>query len=155
MVSDMKNCIGNASAHLGDSDPIRVETIANTNLSAMTDAERSQWYEFFESSPLVLRFACVRMWSQEIDEDNADKRNEQYRSDCLDPLNDHIYEDLHGNSIDNWQFASQLDALELLDRPYLLLTPSERHTLRSIIGDRCSRYYPQLYVGRWVPLMDN
>ena len=137
-------------------DSIRADTISRTNPSELTDTQRFEWYEFFERNSSRLKRSCIALWSEEISEENADKRNEQYGSNpgggegCLDWVKRRAREG--GLELR----AAWDDVLALLDRPYLSLTATERFALRSQIDDSsdCRRYYPQLFSGRWVPLQD-
>ena len=60
-------------------DLIRADTIAKTDSSELTDAQRFAWYEFFDSgNGYKLQRSCIALWSEEITPENAGKRNGQY-----------------------------------------------------------------------------
>ena len=156
LVSTIADCIYDAyDEDVSNIDSIRADTISRTNPSELTDAQRFAWYEFFERNSSGLKRSCVSLWSEEVTEANADKRNEQYGSKgrggegCLDWVKRRVREgEPELRAI--WD-----DALALLNRPYLSLTTAERFSLRSQINDSsdCRRYYPQLFSGRWVPII--
>lgn len=138
-------------------DSIRVNTIAMTDPDKLTDAQRFEWQEFFRRESGRLRYACTSLWSEEITEENADKRNEQYQNYCIERPEENLRRDIEGgNNVENWDTAVSLDAIALLELPYLSLTITERIALRSVLGQHssCPRYYPQLFTGRWIPLLD-
>ena len=142
------DCISEARFH-SDVDSVRLETIKGTDPRELTDRQRVTWYEFFERTDHELMTACMALWSEEITEDNADKRNNQYGS-CVDELTRYA----RGGDLD--VKGSRLDALALLNRPYLSLTVAERFVLRESLQsyDYCELYYPQLFFGRWIPFLD-
>ena len=137
-------------------DSIRADTIARTNPSELTDAQRFEWYEFFERNSSRLKRSCIALWSEEITEENADRRNEQYGSNaggsegCVDWVKRRVLEG------EPELRAAWNEVFALLERPYLSLTVAERFALRFQIDDSsdCRRYYPQLFSGRWIPLQD-
>ena len=157
LVPTMADCIYDAyDEDMSNIDPIRADTISRTNPSELTDAQRFEWYKFFERNSSRLKRSCIALWSEEITEENADKRNEQYGSKpgggegCIDWVQRRAREgELERRAV--WD-----DVLALLERPYPSLTVAERFALRSQINDSsdCRRYYPQLFSGRWIPLQD-
>ncbi len=157
LVPTMADCIYDAyDEDVSNIDSIRADTISRTNPSELTDAQRFAWYEFFERNSSRLIRSCVALWSEEVSEENADKRNEQYGSKpdggegCIDWVKRQARDgELELRAV--WD-----DALALLERPYLSLTVAERVALRSQIygSSACRWYYPQLFSGRWIPLQD-
>ena len=134
----------------GTIDLIRADTIAGSDPSTFTDPERFAWFEFFHNQGYRLRQSCIALWSEEITEANAEKRNEDFgegRHGCIDQLRYCSREELDDDLF-------EIDILGLLERPYLSLTMGERLALRSQIGGMiaCRAYYPQLFTGRWVPM---
>ena len=136
-------------------DSIRTDTIANTDPSALSDLQRFAWYEFFRNEgSRELREACIDLWSEEITGDNAEKRNEEFRR-CVSGIEQRLDEGGGPERLAEWQ-----DILDLLERPYLALSDTDRVVLRlglrTVHGDSdhhdCLSYYPQLYSGRWIPL---
>ena len=167
MQSDLAPTIKLAVPTLGDCvrearedislDSIRVNTIAMTDPDKLTDAQRFEWQEVFLRESGRLRYACTALWSEEITEENADKRNEQYQNYCIQRSEENLRRGIEGSdSAETWDTAVSLDAIALLERPYLSLTTTERFALRSVLGQepQCPRYYPQLFTGRWIPLLD-
>ena len=153
LVPTMADCISDAyDEDVSRIDSIRADTISRTNPSELTDAQRFEWYEFFERKGSRLKRSCVALWSEEVTEENADKRNEQYGrgpgEGCID------WVQRRAREVEPEFRATWDDALALLERPYLSLTVAERFALRSQIDDSsdCQRYYPQLFSGRWIPL---
>ena len=81
LVSTMADCVYDAYyKHIGNIDSIRADTISMTDPSELTDAQRFVWYEFFKRNNSRLMRSCVSLWSEEVTEENADKRNERYAS---------------------------------------------------------------------------
>ena len=138
-------------------DAIRLRTIEAADPDRLTDEERSAWNQFFMNTNSELRSSCIAYWSEAVTVENADKRNAlvgDRPNECLESVEQHIqaqnsYE-LAGNR------GAWVDAYTLLRRPYLSLTVAERSILRESLHDSwdCRRYYPQLFSGRWIPLMD-
>ena len=157
LVPAMADCIYDAyDEDMSNIDPIRADTISRTNPGELTDEQRFAWYEFFERNSSRLMRSCIALWSEEITEENADKRNEQYGTNtggsegCVDWVKRRAREG------EPELRAVWDDVLALLERPYLSLTVAERFALRFQINDSsdCRRYYPQLFSGRWIPLQD-
>ena len=151
---DHSDCV--AEARRDDNvDGIRVQTIEGTDPSSLTDAQRMDWSEFFRNKDSDLRRACVGLWSEPVTHENADRRNENFagsrdQSGCITDLKGRVEEG------DLWRTAEWADILELMERPYLSLTLTERIVLRERVEDfsDCREYYPQLFTGRWVPLRE-
>ena len=159
-VPTINNCIEEArdSDNSYYVDAIRLNTIANTNPNELTDRERFAWYEFFKNTNSELRGACITLWSEEITEENADKRNIQYGETSSDEGCDgwvkrRVSEEAGGYDLGGDR-AVWIDTLALLERPYLSLTITERAFLRDHLERDydCPRYCPQLFSGRWIPL---
>ena len=157
LVPTMADCVYEAyDEDVSGVDSIRADTIARTDPGELTDAQRFAWYDFFERNSSRLKRSCVSLWSEEITEENADKRTEQYGSKanssegCVDWVKRRAREG------EPERRAAWDDVLTLLKCPYLSLTTAERFTLRSQINDSsdCRQYYPQLFSGRWIPLQD-
>ena len=142
-------------------DSIRMNTITNSDPNNFTDPERFAWYQFFRNTSSELRYSCMAFWSEEITEENSQKRNRRYgkgdngSEGCVDWIERRIREETGGNELGGNR-AMWIDAYALLERPYLSLSISERSVLRERIRDDsdCRRYYPQLFSGRWIPLLD-
>ena len=130
-------------------DPIRLRTVAAVDPLVLTDRERSEWRVFFEQESGSLFAPCAALWSEEVDLENADRRNE-YGDSCLQSLRDARGS---GGKPDFWNSDRVEFAWGLLERPYLSLSDVDRHVLRQLLGKSkgCRWYYPQLYTGRWVP----
>lgn len=152
-VPTINDCIREASDS-GDVDSIRRSTIARTDPNELTDRQRFAWYEFFERTNNELKSACIALWSEEVTEENADKRNKQYGKTSRNKGCDGGVEML-AQEVDFENRASWNDTLALLNRPYQSLTIAERFALRSQLQDNweCNYYYPQLFYGRWIPLL--
>ena len=153
-VHDAYRLAGNEYSGYDDIDLIRADTIAGTDPSTLTDLERFAWFEFFQNQGYRLRHSCIAFWSEELTEENAEKRNEDFaegRRGCVSYVANRAREELDGDLDSD---IAWLDALTLLGRPYLSLSVTERLILRSQIEGRseCRAYYPQLFSGRWVPL---
>ena len=135
-------------------DSIRLSTIARANPDELTDRQRFAWYEFFDETGYELKATCIALWSEKITEENADKRNGHYgetsrNAGCNGGVKRLVRE------VDLYDRASWEDTLALLQRPYLSLTIAERFALRSQLQGNweCRNYYPQLFYGRWIPLL--
>ena len=149
----INDCIREASDS-DNVDSIRRSTIARTDPNELTDRQRFAWYEFFERTNNELQSACIALWSEEITEENADKRNKQYgKTSRNQGCNGGV--EMLAQEVDFENRAYWVDILALLNRPYLSLTIAERFALRSQIQNNsdCHRYYPQLFYGRWIPLL--
>ena len=158
LVPTMTDCIHDAYRSAGseysgydDIDLIRADTIAGTDPGGLTDRERFAWFEFFHNQGYRLRHSCIGLWSEELTEENAKRRNEDFESGCVSYVASRAREALDGDLDSD---IAWLDALALLGRPYLSLSATERLVLRSQIEGRseCRAYYPQLFSGRWVPI---
>ena len=149
-VHDAYRLAGSEYSGYDDIDLIRADTIAGTDPTTLTDRERFAWYEYFHNQGYRLRHSCIALWSEELTEENAERRNGDFVG-CVSYVDNRAREELDGdlNSDIAW-----LDALVLLGRPYLSLSATERLVLRSQIEGRseCRAYYPQLFIGRWVPI---
>ena len=158
LVPTKADCIG-AARESSYVDSIRLNTMVDTDPSNLADRERFAWYQFFRSTDSALRYSCMTYWSEEVTVDNADKRNDQYgerpegSSGCVEWVERRVQET--STDIDRDR-SHWVDAYTLLSRPYLSLTAVERFTLRGVLDSHshCRRYYPQLFNGRWVPLLD-
>ena len=135
-------------------DSIRLSTIASANPDELTDRQRFAWYEFFDETDSELKATCIALWSEKITEENADKRNGHYgetsrNEGCNGGVKRLVRE------VDLYDRASWEDTFALLQRPYLSLTIAERFALRSQLQGNweCKSYYPQLFYGRWIPLL--
>lgn len=151
------DCLGEASLS-SYVDAIRLRTLQNADPNGLTDEERLAWNQFFMNTNSELRSSCIAYWSEAITVENAEKRNtmvEGRPNECIESVEWHIQAqssyDLAGNR------GAWVDAYTLLRRPYLSLTVTERSVLREILYASwdCQRYYPQLFSGRWIPLMDS
>ena len=159
-IQTMADCVYDAYFYANSDsgiDLIRADTIAKTDSSELTDAQRFAWYEFFDSgNRYKLQRSCIALWSEEITPENAGKRNEQYgitargNTGCVDWVKSRAWESdpEHGAA---WNVV-----VGLLEKPYLSLTAAEKFVLRSYLEghSNCRRYYPQLFSGRWIPLQD-
>ena len=143
----MADCVHDAYFD-GNIDSIRADTIANTNPNTLSDEQRFAWYEFLSRNSSHLKHSCVALWSEEITSLNAENRNEQYSS-CVAGVQSRIRQE------EIEYRAAWVDLLALLVRPYTTLTTVERAVLRSQLdSDDCSAYYPQLFSGRWIPILE-
>ena len=112
----------------------------------LSDDERIDWRSLLSDgySP-YLGDPCLSLWSEPISADNATKRN--YDFPCTIWLRE----------------GSQLhqDAIELIHRPYTDLDASDRIQLTLVLSadqdllSDCSKFYPQLFHGRWIPMKRN
>ena len=138
-------------------DPIRFRTLQDADTDSLTDEERSAWNLFFRHTNSDLRSACFTYWSEPITPENADKRNalvEGRPNVCIESIERQIETQTRSDFAGNR--GAWVDAYALLIRSYLSLTVAERSVLREILGSSgdCRSYYPQLFSGRWIPLMD-
>ncbi len=150
LVPTMDDCI--REARESGLDAIRINTISNTDPAGLTDAERSDWYEFFRNQGSDVRGSCLVLWSAEVTEENADRRNSKYQEGCLDQVERRALGEDYSEEIAIWA-----DAYALSRRPYLSLTIADRFALRQVLSSisrNCRYYYPQLYTGRWIPIRD-
>ena len=139
-----------------------VDKIEETNPRTLTDKQRGEWFKLLSSHSSV-RSVCKDYWSEPVTAENADKRNEDYYSECIGDMPEGDYMDLGERGA---QRVVRADTLELLERPYMDLTLADRMLLYSFFGyDQpfynnysvhrpCIYYYPQLFLGRWVPFPD-
>lgn len=151
-VHDAYRLAGNEYSGYDDIDLIRADTIAGTDPSTLTDRERFAWYEYFHNQGYRLRHSCIALWSEELTEENAERRNGDFVG-CVSYVANRAREELDGDLDSD---IAWLDTLVLLGRPYLSLGATERLVLRSQIEGRseCRAYYPQLFSGRWVPFFE-
>ena len=126
-------------------DQIRLRTIDAVDPQKLTDKERRDWYQFFNKHHYETE--CNSFWSEPVTPHNQEKRNEQH-SYCVKELNSQPEDNIEQRTLNQ-------ETLELVERPYLTLTPVEKHILREKLGSNCELYYPQLYYGRWVPMPED
>lgn len=149
---------------------VLVEKIEETDPRTLTDKQRREWFDLLQSNGAgIVLDACKDFWSEPATAENADKRNEDYYSRCFyDPYENMEKEYLSGTEVlerKTWQVATA-DLLELMERPYTDLTPTDRMLLRGYfshsdepiyrsigygVDENCAYYYPQLFYGRWIP----
>ena len=156
VVPNKADCVSEASRS-GYVDAIRLSTIEDADPDRLTDEERSAWNQFFINTNSELRSSCIVYWSEAVTVENADKRNTMVGdspNQCLESVEQHIAAQSSYQLADNR--GRWVDAYTLLTRPYLSLTVAERSILRENLRDSydCRIYYPQLFSGRWIPLMD-
>lgn len=143
----MADCIHDAYSS-SNIDSIRADTIASTDPDTLSDEQRFAWYLFLGQTSSELKHSCVDLWSEQVTSLNAEKRNEGYSS-CVAGVESRIREERVESR------AAWIDLLALLERPYATLTTAEKAILRSQLdSDECSAYYPQLFSGRWVPILE-
>ena len=132
--------------------PIVIKGLRDLDSSNLPDSERYDWlttlidelenaavyrdrvdFAFHWDRPSLTTHPCAPLWSEEITEKNQSKRNEQTGCRSIDP-----------------------DVAELVERPYLNLTATDRLVLRRELGGwgerACVVHYPQLFLGVWIPL---
>ena len=132
--------------------PIVIKGLRDLDSSELPDTERYDWlttlideledaaiyrdrvgFDFHWDSPSLTTHPCAPLYSEEITEKNQSKRNEQTGCRSIDP-----------------------DVAELIERPYLNLTATDRLVLRRELGgwgeSSCVVHYPQLFLGVWLPL---
>ena len=141
---------------------VALRTMAAVDAESLSDEERYEWRRFLNDDGRRehVSVLCMALWSAEITEENADSRN-GLRPVCLDHLRDHY--DIPGfrgrgwlgDSGELWKRSRGVYLAELLDRPYGSLTDLERYVLGAELqkSPSCRSYYPQLFTGRWVPLL--
>ena len=148
IVPTLSDCVYDAGNESDVTDE-QFQTIAGLDTAALTDAQRFEWYKYFDRIGADLMDSCVTVWSEALDADNAEKRNiGRYSESCLSNLRASIYDTEIG------AFAAWKEAADLLDVPFLDLTLAERSVLRIQIGQvaGCREYYPQLFSARWIPM---
>ena len=153
----LENCVFAALGN--DFSGALIEKIEETNPQTLTDTQRWEWFKVLSGNSDVLA-SCQDLWSEPITTENADKRNriEELYSDCVgDYDRDGQSNEDYGNLTDMIASTNSADVLELLERrPYHSLSLTDRVVLRMIFGgdDGCWYYYPQLFFGRWIPVLD-
>lgn len=156
-----------------DLSGVLIEKIEETDPRTLTDKQRREWFDLLQSNGAgIVLDACKDFWSEPTTAENADKRNEDYYSSCFyDPYENMEEEYLSDTQIlerKAWRVATA-DLLELMERPYTDLTPTDRMLLRGYfnqshepiyrssgygVDENCAYYYPQLFYGRWIPFSD-
>ena len=155
-VPDKDTCIDSVTRNWHKSQRDELATpLEEVDPDGLTDRERfALLLVIHGNGGGITVYDCMVYWSEAITEDNADKRNEVYRDRCIGV----IETDFNRQSesvIDIGNRGNWIDSYSLLQRPYLSLTVSERIALRSLIDvPECRRYYPQLFYGRWIPILD-
>ena len=134
-------------------DSIRLKTVVGVDPALLTEEERSEWRTFFSSAGGGHLLApCLAFWSEEIDLENADRRNRSAEAPCLRSLRNS--RNIGSEHSSFWNRDGVEFVRELLERPYLSLSDVERHILRQMLEySSCRRYYPQLFTGRWAPFV--
>lgn len=142
---------------------VLVEKIEETDSRTLTDKQRREWFDLLSRNVAdSVISACKDLWSEPITADNANKRNEEFYLECVGEWPKDEDEDYVVLYSDVWQVSGS-DFLELLERPYRDLTLTDRMLLRLYfnqsayrpnnydVDQNCIYYYPQLFVGRWIP----
>lgn len=143
---------------------VLIEKMEETDPDTLTDEQRWEWLKVLEqvSGNYNVVNSCQALWSEPITSENADKRNDDFYDECVDNFGYLRNEDNDSNNefrYNDPRPTRDADILELLHRPYLSLSLTDRIVLRRLFGDNefsdysdeCVRYYPQLFLGRWVP----
>ena len=143
---------------------VLIEKMEETDPDALTDKQRWEWLKVLEevSGNYNVINSCQALWSEPITSENADKRNDDFYDECVDDFGYLRDDDNDGNNefrYNDPRPTRDADILELLHRPYLSLSLTDRIVLRRLFGDsefsgysdECVRYYPQLFLGRWAP----
>ena len=159
------------------------DRLAEANVSSLSDSERADWNDELrradEYSNRSLYWACAMFWSEPVDAENTEKRNWHLEEDCfrelrlIPPFWGQTDSDNRGEDPGyfmaafgySFKLATGLSAL--MTKPYSDLTDLERAALVEAVfqesqrgwvdmmdSNRCLRYYPQLFTGRWIPLRD-
>ena len=155
----LENCVFAALGN--DFSGALIEKIEETNPQTLTDTQRWEWFKVLSGDSNV-HAACQDLWSEPITTENADKRNEDFYDECVRDYDFGRDED-YGYSYDT-RHGHIADVRELLERPYLSLSVTDRVVLRMIfnrnsgggydVDSDCAEYYPQLFFGRWVPFLE-
>lgn len=160
----LESCISAASnIRFSELSGIIIEKIEETDPRTLTDEQRGEWFDLLRRNVAdIVLDACKDLWSEPITAENADKRNDEFYSECIGEWPKQEDEDYNIHS-DYAGQAGRADFLELLERPYTDLTLTDRMLLRLYfnqsdepirgygIDQNCVYYYPQLFYGRWVP----
>ena len=163
-IASQEDCIAAASDfRISELSGIVIEKIGETDPRTLTDKQRREWFDLLSRNVAdIVIDACKDLWSEPITAENADKRNDEFYSECVGEWSKDEDEEYVVLYSDVWQ-VGRADFLELLERPYTDLTLTDRMLLRvyfneplyrpnSYGGDQnCAYYYPQLFLGRWVP----
>ena len=154
--------------------PIALRRMRETNISRLTDEERFAWREelqevgsgvFYDCAWCETFFACASFWSEPVTLTNGHKRNWTYADACLTNLG--LVRPSMGRQALRFEARVQHGVWEMMQVPYQELSAIDRMTLRSWLGfgeprsnafrvglKGCSAFYPQLSLGRWIPLFD-
>ena len=154
---------------------IVLSKMRETDVSRLTDAERFQWRAELlrddNTSNQAMFFACASFWSEPVTLTNGHRRNWNHADSCF-----HLKKPSYSNTaeIDDSQIYRQVLSFEakvqegiweLLLVPFHKLSATDRILLRGALDlDRtnedaflsdlegCRAFYPQLIMGRWIPL---
>ena len=165
--ASLESCVSAASDfRFSELSDIIIEKIEETDPRTLTDKQRRDWFDLLNRNVAdSVISACKDLWSEPITAENADRRNDEFYLECVGEWSKDEDENYVVLYSDVWQ-VSRSDFLELLERPYTDLTLTDRMLLRlyfnhsdepiyrpnSYGGDQnCAYYYPQLFLGRWVP----
>ena len=166
-IASQESCIAAASDfRISELSGIVIEKIGETDPRTLTDKQRREWFDLLSRNVAdIVIDACKDLWSEPITADNADKRNDEFYSECVGEWSKDADEDYVVLYSDVWQ-VGRADFLELLERPYTDLTLTDRMLLRVYfsqsnqpiyrpgsygVDQNCAYYYPQLFLDRWVP----
>ena len=129
-----------------------IKVVKGLSTESLTDTEREEWRRFLIDSGNIsiymgdwpdrwTKSPCVSLWSAEINERNAAKRNRDWEGDCIGSSDRFVNQAIH----------------ELVNRPYTALDANDVVVLQMRMGDSdyCRVFYPQLFYGRWVPMSRN
>lgn len=152
VAADMERCV--FAALEDELSDILIEKIEETDPQTLTDMQRWEWSNLLEevSNGYEVMVACEDLWSEPVTAENADRRNNELRAECVDQYERNRQD--YGYYSPEYTYSS--DVIELLERPYLSLGVTDRLVLRMLLTDSgyCDEYYPQLFFGRWVPVFD-
>ena len=166
-IASQENCISAASdVRFSELSGIIIEKIGETDPRTLTDEQRREWFDLLRRNAAdIVLDACKDLWSEPITAENAAKRNDEFYSECVGEWSKDEEEDYVVQYSDIWQ-VTRADFLELLERPYTDLTLTDKMLLRLYfsqssqpiyrpnsygVDQNCAYYYPQLFLGRWVP----
>ena len=134
---------------------VLIEKIEEADPDTLTDKQRWEWLKVLGqvSGSYNVINSCQALWSEPITPANAAKRNDDFYDECAGGFDRILNEDSNNYRYDEYGFAYAADILELLRRPYPSLSLTDRVVLRMLFenSSSCVRYYPQLFLGRWVP----
>ena len=156
---ELQDCVWHSYRHkLGD---LFIQKIEHINPNHLTDFERARWQWFFSDDVAEgdlfidtgTSHPCWELWTERVTEENDGYRNHAWETSCQE-------------GVEGTKSHLPSDTWEVMNKQALDVDASKSHKIRIAfdaleaqlldighsVKEDCSRFNPQLMVGRWVVL---